>query len=804
MAGAWRKPTGIVGLILLTALLLGVTPGGGHAAPESTLTDGCTQTTAGWFCPLTVTVKGGGTVMADNGDGGVLINCRESGGDCSESYFYNGESAFIESLTGTADNGWHFSNWGASPCLTTSGATCRIEMAHARTVTAIFEPNTYRLTVTVGGTGKGTVTGNNGINCTATCTYDLAPNTSVQLAASPDSPSGSTFGGWSDSCTGTGTCSFNMTGNRGVTATFNAAPPPDKRTLRVSVSGTGRVTGNGIDCPGDCEQQYDIGANVQLTAAPGTGLTTTWGGDCSGTTNTCALTMSSDKNATATFAAPRRTLTVSVTGTGRVTGNGIDCPGDCTQQYDNGTNVQLTAAPGTGLTTSWGGDCAGTTNTCSLTMSSDKTVSATFASGPVTPQRTLSVSVNGSGTVTGTGINCPGDCTQNYASGTQVALTASPATGFARDDWGGDCATAGKAAVCSLAMTASRSAVANFSRIVDPEGGVPSIDGGKQADPLPNKLPPAVEQVIVQVDGSGWVTSSLGARVLAGAAATKPINCGVAPSGALKYDCYGEYTPGQTLTLKADPAEGYVFKRWTGACAGSSGPTCRVTTRDSRKTSAIFEQGGTGAAVAALLKPPNLRVRWQSSVGAGNLVLRGSTSTAANARIDMRRPGGGPLATRKLMLTGGSFRESMALRNGRLRGGAKLLPGGFTVALTGRAGRLKLPLQMQTISIPAPAEGVVRSAFKSRTQNGTSLTRFPANAKIAWANFRFETQPRLSQKLSVRWYFPNGKLVGDVRKSNRPVISSYLSLDSGLDSGLWVAELRAGKRVIQRLSVRVG
>ena len=800
-AGSFLQPTRIAGFLLLTLLVLSVaaavSPRAVRAAPDVPQTDGCTPTDGGEYCPLTVTVKGGGTVRADDGDGGVLINCRESGGDCSDTYFYNGKSAFTESLTATPDDGWHFSNWGASPC-TVSGNVCRVEMAGPRTVTAIFEPDTYRLTVTVAGAGKGTVTGNNGISCTATCTYDLAPNTSVQLAASPDSQSGSSFGGWSDSCTGTGTCSFNMTGNRGVTATFNGAV---KRTLTVSVTGNGRVTGGGFDCTTTCSRQYDNGTIVQLTATPGSGLTTTWGGDCSGTTNTCSLTMSSDRTASATFAAPRRTLNVSVTGTGRVTGSGIDCPGDCTEPYDNGTNVQLTAAPGTGLTTNWGGDCSGTTNTCSLTMSSNKTVSATFSSTPVV-QRPLTVTVNGDGTVTGTGINCPGDCSQNYTTGTQVTLTASPATGFALDEWGGDCS--GKAAVCTLAMTAARSAVATFARTIDPAGRVPKIDNGQKADPLPNKLPPAVEQVIVQVDGSGWVTSSLGSRVLAGATATKPINCGVAPSGALKYDCYGEYTPGQTLTLKADPAEGYVFKRWTGACAGSSGPTCQVTTRDSRKTSAIFEQGGTGAAVAALLKPPNLRVRWQSSVGAGNLVLRGSTSMAANARIDMRRPGGGPLATRKLKLSGGSFREAMALKNGRLRGGAKLFPGGFTVALTGRAGRLKLPLQMQTISIPAPAEGVVRSAFKSKTQNGTSVTRFPAKAKIAWANFRFETQPRLSQKLSVHWYWPDGRHLGEVQKSNRPVISSYLKLDSGLDSGLWVAELRAGKRVIQRLSVRVG
>ena len=84
------------------------------------------------------------------------------------------------------------------------------------------------------------------------------------------------------------------------------------------------------------------------------------------------------------------------------------------------------------------------------------------------------------------------------------------------------------------------------------------------------------------------------------------------------------------------------------------------------------------------------------------------------------------------------------------------------------------------------------------------MTRVPAGAKEAWANFRFETQPRLGQKLTVRWYWPDGRVLGEVSKSNRPEISSYLHLASALPSGRWVAELRTGNRVVHRLSVRVG
>ena len=55
---------------------------------------------------------------------------------------------------------------------------------------------------------------------------------------------------------------------------------------------------------------------------------------------------------------------------------------------------------------------------------------------------TVTSAGSGSGTVTSTpsGINCPGTCTANFASGTQVTLTATPGTNFTFDGWSGACA----------------------------------------------------------------------------------------------------------------------------------------------------------------------------------------------------------------------------------------------------------------------------------------------------------------------------------------------------------------------------
>ncbi len=73
-------------------------------------------------------------------------------------------------------------------------------------------------------------------------------------------------------------------------------------------------------------------------------------------------------------------LRVSKAGTGSVTGGPINCGSTCTANVLLGTVVTLTAAP----EVQWGGDCAlqGSSPTCTLAMTTAKTVSATFADGP--------------------------------------------------------------------------------------------------------------------------------------------------------------------------------------------------------------------------------------------------------------------------------------------------------------------------------------------------------------------------------------------------------------------------------------
>src|SRR3990172_6683645 len=191
----------------------------------------------------------------------------------------------------------------------------------------ILEQGSIELSVTVEGNGSGTVTSSPaGINCGSDCTELYESGTGVTLTANPQGTS--TFAGWSGACTGsTTTCSLTMNATRSVTATFTTKPD-----LNVTKTGTGggMVTSSpgGINCGTDCNEPYDQGTSVTLTAAPnGTSTFGGWTGACSGT-GACTVTMDASRSVTATFTAVDQTLTVTVDGGGSVSSApaGIICP----------------------------------------------------------------------------------------------------------------------------------------------------------------------------------------------------------------------------------------------------------------------------------------------------------------------------------------------------------------------------------------------------------------------------------------------------------------------------------------------
>lgn len=256
--------------------------------------------------------------------------------------------------------------------------------------------------------------------------------------------------------------------------------------LKISVTGNGVVRGAGADCRGDCTAQYQAGAQVHLVAVADSGSSFAgWAGACSGAAG-CDLTMNADSDVSAAFAvAPppplgTHRLTVVVQGKGRVTSSptGLDCDSSsCSADFAGGAIVTLTAAAGSGYDfNGWSSDCSGSAS-CTITLSKDATVSASFvAQSPPPPAHAhLTVSTTGPGIVTGGGLSCggsPSACDVTVAAGSQVTLTASPASGARFAGWGGACS--GTSSTCQLTVQSDTKVTAAFqpeSMVLVPNDG---------------------------------------------------------------------------------------------------------------------------------------------------------------------------------------------------------------------------------------------------------------------------------------------------------------------------------------------
>jgi uncharacterized repeat protein (TIGR02543 family) len=480
--------------------------------------------------------------------------------------------------------------------------------------------STATTTVMVEVIGKGTVksTSTSGINCgngNKKCFIafgDVGP-----LTLKANAPSGWTFDDDWDGCdsTTTDTCTLDLSADEVVTATFTPKSSTGQSTLSVTFDdtvGQGQVTAPGeIDCgtgaSGDCSWgPVPTGSTLTVIETPDStsDIFTGWGGACSGTGTSCTVELSGDKTVNAVWgtSTSTTTLTVGITGGGHVSGGGIDCPSKCVVTEALNSAVTLTASPSDGYVfSSWGGDCAASSSpTCTVTMTADSSVTATF-----TQANTLAVTISGNGAVTGGSgaINCGGGaniCSANFAAGATVSLVATAATGATFVGWTGACG--GTATTCTVSMNQSKSVTATFS-------------GGTAAG----------FNLSVSVIGNGTVTGS-------------GINCG----GGATTCTSPNHAAGSGATLTAAPAPGATFTGWSGACAGT-GTTCSLTFDASKNVIATFSGGSAGTF------PLNVSVSGPgqvagASISCGNSATRCSATFSSGTTVTLTAtPAGGAI-----------------------------------------------------------------------------------------------------------------------------------------------------------------
>jgi len=187
------------------------------------------------------------------------------------------------------------------------------------------------------------------------------------------------------------------------------------------------------------------------------------------------------------------TLTVEV----NPSGGGTTSPAVGIHDYDDGTAVNITATAAAGYVFDhWSGAATGVTTSVSITMISDKSITANFAPAY---QLTVNVLPTGNGNVTLSGEG-------PYKEDTKVTLTATPAVGYVFDHWSG--AVTGDTNPVTLTMDANKTVSAYFAStemytlttVVDPDYG-----GTVAISPLQDSYAPGTQVTLaVSLNSTGY------------------------------------------------------------------------------------------------------------------------------------------------------------------------------------------------------------------------------------------------------------------------------------------------------------
>ena len=458
-------------------------------------------------------------------------------------------------LTAAVDAGGGFLGWGGYCAFRGTNTTCAVPLSVDRSVTAAFALKAYRLNVAVatpaGTLGQNGVAriGGPGLDCgpagDGLCTVDVAHGTHVFLQANVEA--GNKFLSWSGGpCTGRTTplCDFTMTANASMTALLRGITG-----VQVLKTGAGTVTGLGINCGTDCSEAIYLNTLVTLTPTPAVGNSFAgWTGDvCDGQpAGPCKFTAAGlNQSVTATFQLKKQRLALSVLGNGSAVSApaGIDCGvgghTDCSVDHDYGTSVVLTptASPDS-VFSMWTGCTSVSGQACTVQMTANRTLTLKFVAA-----HTLDVAASGNGsgkitTATAPGLTCVSNCSvsQVFPATASVILTPAPVVGSNFHWIGGNCSGT---AACTLAMSANRSAIGQFSL-------------NRHLLSVVNRATGSVITPTPFEDGFA-------------------VNCGGGQS-----DCRDTLNYGTPVTLQATPSTGYAFVNWTGVtCAGgATSPTC--------------------------------------------------------------------------------------------------------------------------------------------------------------------------------------------------------------------------------------
>ena len=287
------------------------------------------------------------------------------------------------------------------------------------------------------------------------------------------------------------------------------------------------------------------------------------------------------------------TLTINYAGTGS---------GDVTKdpnqgQYAAGSVVNLTAAadPGSSFE-NWSGDLSGTNPSTSITMNSDKTVTATFDA----IYYSLTITADGSGSVDLSPVG------GSYTYNTVVTLTPQPLAGWTFSHWEGD--LSGDNDPETITMDGDKSVTAVFTEDSYPLTVLVDGSGSVDLSPVGGSYTYNTVVTLTPVASAGWTFSHWSGGISGSAnpgAITMTEEKSVTAhftqlSYTLTLSTIGNGTAtqvptgpthlsGTNVNIEATPDAGWEFAEWTGDLESAINPTT-VTMDDNKVITANFEQ----------------------------------------------------------------------------------------------------------------------------------------------------------------------------------------------------------------------
>ncbi len=349
------------------------------------------------------------------------------------------ENGATVTVAATPNDGFVFTNWTVGETVVSTSSSYQFEMDGNIALVANFSEVTvgnFRISLSSSPIAGGTTDGSGQFDENSTVTVSALPNT------------GYFFVNWTEGETIVSTSSsyqFVLTENRTLVANYSQIPEDQFAVvLSASPSEGGSINGSG---------SFDAETDVTVTATPNTGYAfVNWTANGEEVSTDSSYTFALTANITLVANFEVRTYTLDVTAEN---GSVEKDPNEDT--YNSGSEVILTAIPGDGYEfSSWSGDATGTDNPLTVTMDSDKDITANFT--PIESAYTLNVTAeNGS---------VEKDPTKDtYNDGDQVILEAMPADGYEFSSWSGD--ATGINNPLTVTMDSDKNITANFTQIAN-------------------------------------------------------------------------------------------------------------------------------------------------------------------------------------------------------------------------------------------------------------------------------------------------------------------------------------------------